>query len=142
MNTSDELRHLLKGVEPGEKAKGLGIALFKVNCPGDANNVLKRCQEVLEIVLRQDNKNWPSDDKWQILLPEWFVARCAPERTLEEEEQLLELWQKLSPEEQRIASSEEQWAISEWIYWFQPEERQWFWWDAFAESDNVFTSSC
>ncbi|MBZ8182405.1 hypothetical protein [Oscillatoria salina] len=141
MNPSEELRHLSKGVEPGEEEKRKGfIVWFRIQCPRDANNVLNRCRKVLQIVLRQSKKNWLSydDEEWRTLLPEWFVAYCAPERTQEEDDQLLERWQKLSPEAQMLFTEEQKWTISEFISWLEPKERPWFWWDAFVESDNVF----
>lgn len=133
VNRTDEIRHLHVGSELGEKPKGIGVVQFVASCPGNAEVVLHKCREVLEIVLNQDPDNWPTDDNWYLLLPEWFVS-ASSKKTLEEEEQWLKWWQKLSWKEQVRASKEKQWSVDNWIYWFQPDERTWFWWDATIES--------
>lgn len=50
-------------------------------------------------------------------MPEWFVAACSPERTAE----------KTS------------WTLADWLYWMEPDERQWFWWDARIDGEGATT---
>jgi len=42
----------------------------------------------------------------------------------------LSWWRSLPPEEQRKAEIEKDWSLENWLYWMQPSNRQWFWWDA------------
>jgi|JI7StandDraft_1071085.scaffolds.fasta_scaffold146089_1 hypothetical protein len=143
MEIKDELRHLLIGVNPSDIPEGLGIVEVKAYCPGNADVVLCKSREVLEVVLRQSTLEWLSEEDWEKedwekLLPEWFVQRCPQEKTEEEEEQWLQWWRGLDPEEQQKVNRGLEWTLSGWIAWFFPdEERQWFWWDATVESNNL-----
>ncbi|MDY7012040.1 MAG: hypothetical protein SVX43_00335 [Cyanobacteriota bacterium] len=137
MKPADELRHLLGSVNPEERVEGF-LIVFKARCNGNAKQVLQNCREVLSVVLRQYGKPWPSEDEWLDLLPQWFIRRCAPERTLEEEEQDLSRWRTLSREEQLQELENEQWSVMEWIGWFDLyEPRYWFWWDAVVKCPNL-----
>jgi hypothetical protein len=40
-------------------------------------------------------------------------------------------------DEQARVEKTKTWSVSNWIYWFQPGERQWFWWDAVAEDTDT-----
>jgi hypothetical protein len=137
MRVKDELRHLLMPNEPDEKPEGLGIVRFNVFCSGNSNDVLRKCKEVLEAVLRESSDKWPSDDCWLTILPPWFIQQCSEELSQEEEEKWLAWWRRLSPEEQNRVNQEEKWSLSDWLYWLQPENRQWFWWDAIPENPNI-----
>lgn len=133
----NEIRHLRAGPEPNEKPEGLGIVRFVARCPGNSETVLNRCKEVLFVVLQQDADHWPSDGRWRALLPEWFVAQCSKELTKEEADRWLKAWHQLPPEEQSRAVGEIKWSVANWVYWFQPDERQWFWWDAMIKDPNT-----
>lgn len=123
---TDELRRLNSGPFPGEQPQGIALMRFVSRCSGDAPTVLARCKEVMRVALAQDVERWPTDEEWISLLPSWFVAACADEATAEQQAQD---WFKLSEEEKsRLESAP--WSVSEWVYWFLPEQRQWFWWDA------------
>jgi len=137
MKIEDELRHLLIGTNPIDIPEGLGIVQVNAYCPGNAGVVLSKSREVLEVVLRQSALEWLSDEDWQRLLPEWFVRRCAREKTEEEAEQWLQWWRGLESEEQLNENQRLEWTLIDWIAWFFPDERQWFWWDAIVESNNL-----
>lgn len=137
MKVADELRYLSTGTNTNDRIEGIGIVRFNVYCPGNANDVLRKCREVLEVVLKESCSKWPSDDTWKKLLPEWFVKRCPQEESEEKTEQWLNWWRGLSPEEQNRVNQESEWVLSDWIDWFRPDERQWFWWDAVVENENL-----
>ena len=138
MKPADELRHLFTKPSPEDKVEGAGLILFNVHCSGNANQVHQNSREVLAVVLSQYEKNWPSENEWLQLLPKWFVERCAPERTIEEEEENLAKWRTLSREEQIRETEEELWSVMDWISWLDPsDERYWFWWDAFVKDANL-----
>jgi hypothetical protein len=128
-----ELARLLLGAEDDARPGGIGTVRFVVTCPGDAPDVLSRGRKALECVLRGGTDPWPSLEQWRTVLPSWFVERCAPETTREQEERRLTL---PIEERQRLVDAEG-WCVSAWVYWFQPDERQWFWWDAAVLDDNT-----
>jgi hypothetical protein len=109
----------------------------RASCAGDADTVLRRSREVLEPVIHLQDGAWPADHAWPRLLPAWFVRACAPETSDEENSAWLARWQELSPREQALEEATARWTLLNWIEWFRPEERQWFWWDAAAESPDV-----
>jgi hypothetical protein len=130
MNQQDELRHVMLGPMPEDVIDGIGIVRFIVRCPGNSSDVLRKCREVLNVVL-------PPLEEWREILPSWFIRQCVEERTEEEDEKWLEQWRQLSPEQQMRLSKESRWSLSEWIAWFQAEDRSWYWWDAVIDNPTV-----
>jgi hypothetical protein len=108
---------------------------FAVAAPGDAPGVVARAKQALSRV-DEHSSVWPSDDEWRMLLPPGFVARCVPELTTEESEGWLSRWRAISPSEQEESEEKEPWSLVEWLYWAQPERREWFWWDANTLDDR------
>jgi len=72
-----------------------------------------------------------------MLLPAWFVERSAPERSREEAERWLAWWRSLPASEQARVAREQDWALADWLYWLEPAERHWFWWDAVIENPEI-----
>jgi hypothetical protein len=124
MTNEEELRHLAEGARPAEAAGGLGLVEL-VALAEDAGQLLLRCRQVLECVLRESGHRWPTLDQWRQILPAWFVDACAPERTVEEDAAILDGRFRLS--------DDAPWTLSEWLGWLEPDNRQWFWWDSLAE---------
>ncbi|MHB8064327.1 MAG: hypothetical protein ACYDG2_17130 [Ruminiclostridium sp.] len=135
-----EINRLLNGVEESNKVDENLLVDFEVKCGKKTEVVLGRCKEVLKIVLENSVGKWPSIDEWRQLLPQWFIERCAREITMEEAEKRL----SLSIEERKEINRKEGWTLSAWIYWFNPEERKWFWWDAkiYEEDTIIITVEC
>ncbi|MGB3532109.1 MAG: hypothetical protein WBA13_01185 [Microcoleaceae cyanobacterium] len=145
MTPEEELRHLWYGSSQEDVVQSFGLLLsLQANCQGNADVVLSNCREVLEIVIKQYKMDWLSEEEWRRKLPDWFVANCAPERTLAEEEEYLIKWRKLSSEQQQRQAQEEKWSMMDWVSWFEPSDdvfnqRTWFWWDAFIKEPNILT---
>ncbi|MHB0968391.1 MAG: hypothetical protein ACYC7A_04830 [Thermoanaerobaculia bacterium] len=131
-----ELQHLVTGPEPGETPEGIGLVRFDIRCDGDASGVLGRMRDVLGVVAGQRGVGWPALDEWRRHLPAWFVAACAPEMTSAEADESLARWQQLSPAEQQREEEQRAWSLGDWLYWFEPAQRTWYWWDATVESDQ------
>jgi hypothetical protein len=128
-----ELKHLDAGPEPDESpspASGIGIVRFDVHCSGNAADVLAKAKVVLQAVLSQSPVGWPPLDQWRAILPEWFVKGCAPEETKEEAQRHLKWLRTLPWDERARISEEERWSLANWLYWFEPKQRYWYWWDA------------
>jgi hypothetical protein len=113
-----------------------GSVAVLVSSTTPCNEVLERAQSVLRVVNQHALGEWPVLETWKTVLPAWFVARCAPERTPEQLEARKRRLATLSIEEKRRESHEEQWPLSNWLFWFKPENRQWYWWDTRLLAEN------
>ena len=126
----DEVRRLHEEVKdpfPTGKLRVRFVAL----CNGDAQTVLDRCKQVLNVVLQANIEDWPSTDAWRSRLPEWFVEQSAEEISQAEAERRLQLSMK-----ERMSLSQ-RWSVSAFVHWFQPVERYWYWWDAEVKDANI-----
>jgi len=74
---------------------------------------------------------------WQQQLPAWFVSQCAREKNPEESKKWLEWWLTLSHEERLIEMKKAPWSLKNWLFWFAPVNRTWFWWN--SEIANAHT---
>jgi hypothetical protein len=117
----------------GTHVPGVGTVRFVMESAGDADDVLRKTKDVLSTILQHGSESWPSEDEWRKLLPAWFVARCAQEKSAEEAEKWLEWWRGLPPDQQEQANREN-WSLSNWLAWFEPGEEHWSWWDASVEN--------
>jgi hypothetical protein len=136
MKGTEELRRLRTGPDPDEKLNGFFTESFVVRCPGNAEAVLNKAKEVMEIALQYRAEDWPSDAEWPSLLPAWFVAVCAPETSVEQAERDLEARKKLPHEERVEAARRRRWSLLGWVFCLHPNERCWWWWDACVRSQN------
>lgn len=125
-----EIERLKQPPSSNETPEGIGIVRFIVRCPLGADVVLANAKSVLGLVASKTFGPWPEESEWQRLLPEWFVAACAPPPSQEEAERWLKWWQRLSPPEQAETEINKDWSLDSWLYWMEPENRQWTWWDA------------
>lgn len=133
---TEELKRLQDGCIDS-KLLGIGTIKVLVQCFDGSQEVLKRCKEVLKIVFENGNSaDCPSLKEWKTILPQWFVSKCAKETSEKENEEWLDWWRTLSPEEQIKAEEELGWSLKAWIGWFEPGEREWFWWDAHIKDDT------
>jgi len=132
-----ELKRLLEGVAPGERPRGVGLVVFEAQCASSANEVHEKVREVLQVVLSQSGDHWPTLSTWKELLPSWFVVACAPEKTLEDQERWLQWFKNLPSDEQSLVQNQAPWTLAGWLYWLQPENRSWFWWNGSVVSDDI-----
>jgi hypothetical protein len=123
----EERRHLMRGPRPGEVPGGVGTVSVLAR-GADPSVVVDRCQSVMLVVLDHSGSEWPTVEQWRSLLPAWFVAACGPEKSREEAERWLEWWRKLGPADR---------ARAERLYWVEPSERQWYWWDSAIGLDGT-----
>lgn len=130
-----ELQRLDKGPMPDAKPSGAGTVRFVARCPMGAAEVLEKAKSVLKCIDQTALVDWPSDEKWATILPDWFTASCAPVMTPEQAQRWLTSWKRLSRDEQARAELEKEWSLPDWLYWMEPKNRQWFWWDAKAIDD-------
>lgn len=125
-----ERERLTNPPQSTDKTTGVGIARFIVSC-NDAPAVLDLAKEVLVTVNHYSTQNWLSFNGWSNVLPSQFVDCCLPELTDVERKNQIQDWEQLSYEEKLDeASNDNKWTLSSWLSWLEPDEREWFWWDA------------
>ncbi len=135
-----EQQHLLNGPADGEKPGGGGLVEVTFGSRVAAVDVVSRAKEVLLVVVSMNAEgSTPASRRDQ--LPAWFVDACAPEPSPEEAEAWLVWWRGLDPETRRRAALDKPWSLADWEYWLQPEERQWYWWDAVTHGEHSATVS-
>ena len=121
-----ELQRVRSGPTPGQRSGGLGTVSFLVQCRQDAPCVLERAKEAFTAVLEAMIDGWLEDNNVSPVLPQWFIDNCGPERT-DEELLAIQCWREsLSKKDRHRARLEYKWGISDWLYWFHPENRYWF----------------
>ena len=120
---TSELELVLGNADPPVSPPAIGLASFTVRCSSDAVTVLDRARSAFAAVLRHPNANFDDLSFWQSVLPAHFVSQCAPEMSEMDKEAFMQL-----PLEERMR--EAPWSVLGWVFWFQPAERQWYWWRA------------
>lgn len=139
-----ERRHLLGEVTRDTGTLRIFPGGFLVFCDGDAPEVLERARQIKLICNEKGmEEEWPSDDLWPDFLPDWFVDACHPERTSEEYEQDRLAFRQMTREEEMEDARNEQWSLSEFVSWMDPEawleisSVNWIWWDAVLKDENT-----
>lgn len=136
-----ELRRLEHGPAQGEPIPGVGIVQFAVKCKGDAYAVLSTAASVMRVICSECEKGWTEQANWRSLLPSHFVTACAEEMTKQEAELWLQRWQTLRQDERDAEERTRKWSLANWLYWLQPTERVWQWWDAkVVDGENAVVS--
>jgi hypothetical protein len=139
LQTEAELKRLKSPPPVDESIGGIGGVRFIAHCPNGADDVLAKVVSILSIVDETVllSASWPSDEEWASILPEWFASACAAPMTLQQTEQWLAWWRGLPRDKQAKVENERKWSLDSWIYWFQPENRYWYWWDAKILDDRA-----
>ena len=113
---SSEPDRLARGPDPGEAAPPDAVHRA-YTCPGGAAAVLERTREVLGAIVPAP-RPWPDLDGWRHRLPAWFVEACS--------------------DDVRVSTCVvDRWSLRAWVWWFQPEQRRWTWWDARAAGQQL-----
>lgn len=129
LTESEETRRLHLGPAPGEEPGAVGLIEINVEATDDVSGVMSRCKDVLLIVSQASESEFRSHETLAQLLPAWFVEGCAPEESTSARAEWLAWWRGLDGEERARVAEERAWGLEDWLYWMQPEERQWLWWD-------------
>ena len=82
-----------------------------------AAEVVERVRAVLGPVIAAPDP-WPSPDGWRDILPRWFTDAC-------------------SDDERVTTCVLDKWSLRAWVWWFQPSQRRWHWWDAQIEDEQL-----
>jgi hypothetical protein len=114
VTATQELRRLREG------ADGTPSGDTDVVEAAGGSRALERVREVLEAVLSRAaaGGEWPDVDEWRRLLPAWFVEACVDDAEVRD-------------------CVVDKWSLRAWVYWFQPQQRRWRWWDARVDGDRI-----
>ena len=138
MSSFDELQRLREGALPDERSS-TGLSEITIETSGSSLDCLSRCREVLIAIDTVSATFWPSLQEWRSVLPQWLVQKFKPEPTAQEQRQSEARWKGMPQNERAIEASNAQWSLANWIAWFVPDEREWFWWDAVAKGIDAAT---
>lgn len=130
----EEQRHLTQGPRSDEQPGGAGLVRVVVSAP-DVQATIASAKAVLTAILDAPAP-WPSTEEWAGRLPAWFVSACAPEQTDAEKQQWLAWWRGLDPAARSEAEKARPWSLDDWLFYLEPDERQWFWWSAEAQDEH------
>lgn len=113
---STEAERIQHGPTDGEQPPADAVSLSYA-CPGGAADVLQRVRDVLTRVVPAPSP-WPSLAEWRERLPAWFVDACS--------------------DDVKISTCVvDKWSLRAWVWWFQPEQRRWTWWDGGADDGRL-----
>ena len=110
-----------------------GMSLFEVDAmaPSGAERIMARSQEVMSRVLaclQGSDGGEISLEAAHACLPRWFVDASGAEQSPEEARAWLKHLASLSPAERAEAELAHKWSVSDFMYWFEPGQREWWWW--------------
>jgi hypothetical protein len=117
MTVQEELQRLSSSVSGHSGELSVEIV---ATTSGNAGEVLDRCKDILRVVIDPAISLDAPGEKWKPLLPAWFTDACSPEITRAEAEEILAGPNGFN----RYA---EMWSLSDFLHWFKPGARQWFW---------------
>ena len=117
---SGELRRIDHGPADSESTEGAFVVHITARAD-DSSAVLSRVREVLRIVAA--GPGLTADQDRASRMPAWFSAACAPEMTVAQADGQLARW-RANPADHE----EDPWTLANWLYWFEPDMRSW-WWD-------------
>ena len=120
-----------------DKPGGIGTVDFAITCQGNATEVMEKAKAVLLTVDENSIDNWPDDNEWKAILPDWFIDKCAPEMTREQADKRQSKWRRIFSRRRADTQAEEAWSLLNWLYWFEHDNREWFWWDGKVADENT-----
>ena len=130
---ADESERLVRGPRPGERPGGLGLTRMNFVADGDAAAVVDRARDVM-LRLAGLPASAFNDVATGDLLPEWFLAAFARQPLAGQCPQDGEWTYPVFDD--RFGGGQcpqdGDWTLEGWLYWADPGERPWRWWDARA----------
>lgn len=101
----------------GEWPKGPKI-LLKAHKVKEPQKVLDKAKEVMLAVSQYAYTNqWPSDEEWKTILPEWFVKSMTDKS------------------DEDLDNDDDQWHYESWVD--NIRQRSWVWWSSKIEKDTI-----
>ncbi|PJR62406.1 hypothetical protein [Raoultella sp. T31] len=113
-----------------DKPTGIGSVRFVVSCESNAEHIMSLAKEVLKVISDAYETEWPDLVSWKEMLPDFFVDSFEPEISKEDMDKRIAYRNSLPWKEQQKLLADEKWSLDSWLYWLEPENRTWFWWDA------------
>ena len=119
-----------------EKPQGFVLMEYSAHTQRDPNEVLNRVVSVLRTIDEGGVTNWPSLAEWKARLPAWFVMACAEPMSIEQTAEHVRQMRSLTSDERTKVERALRWALDDWLYWMEPNNRYWFWWNGFVIDDH------
>lgn len=134
----ERISHGPQGPLGHDASDGMFIDRYFAKCHHNADEVLSTARQVMAAIAKQSDAGWDDDHDWSQHWPQSFIERFAQELSDEEAQAWLSRWRRMSmaQKQQEEAAA---WELSNWLYWMDPANRPWRWWDATAVSPDVIT---
>lgn len=138
LGVDEELARLLTGGCADAPPSGMSLFEIDAEASGAARQVLDRSREVLTTILRAMRSAPAGGKASEPALPQWFLDASGPERSPAEAREWLDELARMPEAERENAEAAERWSVSDFLYWFEPDQREWWWWGAeVRDEDNV-----
>lgn len=124
-----DLQHEIEALEAPDTPNERDGLPYIVTCTPNWTLFRARCVEVLLAYIRGVRRFGSVDSRLlRASLPKWYREACAPDKTTEEAKTYIE-WLRNLPYPARIEHAEtpRPWTLKAWIYWMDPERREWHW---------------
>ena len=108
---NDEKSRIISSIIPKEH-KGIIVDYITHCSSGCAKYIHKKAREILLLINDRSYSTWPDINEWISILPEEYV------------------------ESFRNSNEDEDWILSDWLYWFEIENRAWFLWNINVIDEN------
>ena len=140
MDKTEFLRHELSRLAnprgPTEAPSGVGVVRYVVGHELPGELILTNARSVLAAVDESYLQQPGGAKVLRSSLPHWFTQAFEAPLTDEQAAEQLRRWRNMNVEERAASEQNEKWSIDAWLYWMDPTNREWFWWDAVVLSVN------
>ncbi len=130
-----ELERLRLGLDLVKERNNFAVP-FVLTAASGVSAVLNKACQVLSIVDQKTLDGCSSITEWRECLPAWFLLPFSVERSKQENDAWLRMWRELPPAAKAKAETEKGWSLEGWLYWLEPENRQWYLWSSDSDLDN------
>lgn len=129
MDRHAELQRLRQGpTEKEARDRRPSLGVLRVEAAHDIRIVLERAADVMKTIVESSVAGW-DPGAVLIALPPWLRHRFAPDPSDQELEVWLSWWRRHTHDERAAAEKERGWTADDWLFWMDPKERPWSWWD-------------
>ncbi len=130
-----ELDRITRGLSVVKEHNLLAVP-FDLTATSGASVVLGKACQVLSIIDQKTLAGCIDISEWLACLPAWFVRFFRKELTIAESDAWHKKWRGFPPGGKENAEAEIGWSLEGWLYWLEPENRQWYLWSSGLPLEN------